>query len=208
MLVLINSTSFTGATLKRTRREVVLNQGDFSGTIEDVADLSGDEWNEPEEAASQDMKKKDKKKKKTKKPKVDSPADSSDESKEMDEEEEDEPFLPPVDGLQELESKPDDLDNMATCFFKDVWYEKKKYTFVYLKRKNKCVNVQMSCLPWLIQKLSFYYSIRGTDLCKALAALNEGRNRIIQAMRANKCDNVDLVKELKITKRELAGEDE
>ena len=214
---------FLGATLKRTRRELVLNQGDFSGTIEEVADLSGDDWEET--AASQDIKKEDslKKKKKSKKMKVASPAESSDDSKEIkmveeeeDEEEEDEdeasdsdvddsqyPY-PKLDTMEELESKPSDNNNMATCFFKDVWYEGKKYTFVYLKRKDKTVNVQMSCLPWLIQKLSYYYSIRGTDLLKCLSAFDEGRKRIIEAMREAKITNTDLVKELKITKKDLA----
>lgn len=141
-----------------------------------------------------------------KKPKIEAslPVESSDDSSTtMDEDKEDDSqqVLQPLDGIEELGSKP--LDTLATCFFKDIWQEDKKYTFVYLKRKGKCVNLQMNCVPWLIQKLCYYYSIRGGDLLKALTSINEGRNRIIMAMREAKIDNVDLVKELKITKKEL-----
>lgn len=102
--------------------------------------------------------------------------------------------------LEHIEAKPEEFDNMATCFFRDIYCEYTKYTFVYLKRKGKCVNVNINCVPWLIQKLAYYYSIRGNDLPKALTALNEGTKRISQALsEAN--EKKDLVKEM--TKAEL-----
>ncbi|CAG7786295.1 unnamed protein product, partial [Allacma fusca] len=52
---------------------------------------------------------------------------------------------------------------ILTCYYRTVPYEGNELTFVYVKRMGKTVNMNISRIPWLIQRLVYYYSLKGDN---------------------------------------------
>ncbi|CAG7725979.1 unnamed protein product [Allacma fusca] len=53
---------------------------------------------------------------------------------------------------------------IVSCYYRTLPYEGNELTFVYIKRMWKTVNMNISRIPWLIQRLSYYCSLKGDDM--------------------------------------------
>ncbi|CAG7722559.1 unnamed protein product, partial [Allacma fusca] len=54
--------------------------------------------------------------------------------------------------------------NIWTCYYRTVPYEENELTFVYIKTMGKTVNINISRIPWLIQRLVYYYSLKSDNM--------------------------------------------
>ncbi|CAG7719552.1 unnamed protein product [Allacma fusca] len=53
---------------------------------------------------------------------------------------------------------------IVSCYYRTLPYEGNELTFVYIKRMGKTVNMNISRIPWLIQRLAYYYSLKGDNM--------------------------------------------
>ena len=79
-------------------------------------------------------------------------------------------------------SNSGDDRKMLTCFYRDVPYNGNMFSFVYIKRLDKRVNFHVERIPYLINKLCYYYSIKGKDLEKMKKSLEKSVRLINDAM--------------------------
>jgi len=95
------------------------------------------------------------------------------------------------------ETKPvansmENQEKMLTCFFRRMNHEGKEYVFIYVKRNGKIVNFNVTRIPWLIQRLSYYYSIVGEDMTKLEEALGNCCSTVESAKAQLNVDEMDI----------------
>lgn len=69
-------------------------------------------------------------------------------------------------------------EKMLTTFYRDVELDGKMFTFIYVKRNGKIVNLNINRVPFLIQRLAYYYSLRGDDMKKMVLALQRSTQTV------------------------------
>ncbi|CAG7785268.1 unnamed protein product [Allacma fusca] len=65
---------------------------------------------------------------------------------------------------------------IVSCYYRTLPYEGNELTFVYIKRMGKTVNMNISRIPWLIQRLAYYYSLKGDNMQAMVQALENCYN--------------------------------